>query len=211
MTEVNKQNISIAVIVVLYAVGVFGLLSPWRHLFQMATPITLFISACLLIWNHVNKNWKLVWFGGAAFVVGFGSEYLGVNYQLIFGNYQYGATLGIKFWNVPLMIGVNWFITIYSIGSVLPSRLPLSLFVLIAAGMAVALDWLMEPVAIAYDFWSWQNGEVPFSNYVGWFGVSVFLFLVFKRADLGGRNKFAIWFLIVESLFFVVLNAASRF
>jgi putative membrane protein len=93
MTEVNKQNISIGVIVVLYAVGVFGLLSPWRHLFQMATPITLFISACLLIWNHVNKNWKLVWFGSAAFVVGFGSEYLGVNYQLIFGNYQYGATL----------------------------------------------------------------------------------------------------------------------
>ncbi|MFM8742545.1 MAG: carotenoid biosynthesis protein, partial [Cytophagales bacterium] len=204
MTEVKKRNISVVVIVVLYSAGVFGLLSPWRHLFQMATPITLFISACLLIWNHVNKNWKLLWFVGVAFVVGFVSEYLGVNHQLIFGNYQYGATLGIKFWNVPLMIGVNWFITIYSIGSVLPSRLPLSLFVLIAVGMAVAFDWLMEPVAIANDFWRWQNGEIPLSNYAGWFGVSVFLFLLFKRADLGGRNKFALWFLIVESLFFVV-------
>ncbi len=211
MTQQRRQKISIVVIVILYVVGVFGLLSPWRHLFQMATPATLFVSACLLIWNHVDKNWSLAWFGAVAFGVGFGSEYLGVNHHLIFGSYQYGATLGLKLWNVPLMIGVNWFITIYSIGSALPSRLPLWMFVLVAGGMAVALDWLMEPVAIAYDFWSWQGGEIPFSNYVGWFGVSVFLFLLFKMFDLGGRNKFALWFLMVESLFFVVLNAASRF
>jgi bisanhydrobacterioruberin hydratase len=210
VTREKKQNISIGIIVILYAVGVVGLLSPVRHLFQMATPITLCISACLLLWNHVDKNWKLACFVTVAFAVGFGSEYLGVNHQLIFGNYQYGATLGFKCWNVPVMIGVNWFITIYSIGSVLPSRLSLPVFVLVAGCMAVALDWLMEPVAVAYDFWSWQGGVIPMSNYIGWFGISIFLFLLFRVLDLGERNKFARWFLIVESLFFVVLNLASR-
>ena len=38
------------------------------------------------------------------------TESLGVNYGLIFGNYEYGNNLGFKFFGVPFLIGINWII-----------------------------------------------------------------------------------------------------
>ena len=38
------------------------------------------------------------------------TEFLGVNYGYIFGNYAYGSNLGYKIGGVPVMICVNWVI-----------------------------------------------------------------------------------------------------
>ena len=210
MTYEKRLRVSIVVTAVLYCVGIFGLLSPWKDLFILTTPVTLLISAGLLIWNHPQPKMGFYLFILLCFVVGFLVEYLGVNYQLIFGRYQYGNTLGLKLWNVPLMIGVNWFITVYAISVVLYGRLKPLLFVIVSAFAATSLDWVMEPVAVTYDFWSWDGGLIPLSNYIGWFFVSAILFWAYGVFDLREKNRFAFWFLVIELLFFVALNLADR-
>jgi putative membrane protein len=211
MSSQKTLHISIGVIAILYTVGVFGLLSPWKAFFISATPATLLISAALLIVNHRDHTFHFYVFASVCFLVGFGVEYLGVNHQLIFGNYHYGKTLGLKLWNVPLMIGVNWFITMYAIAATLYTRFNRVVFVLVSALAATCLDWVMEPVAVALDFWSWKGGVIPISNYVGWFCVSAVLFYAYSFFDLREKNKFAIWFLVIELLFFAALHLAFKF
>jgi uncharacterized membrane protein len=38
-----------------------------------------------------------------------------------------------------------------------------------AALLMVALDVLIEPVAVALDFWQWENAVIPIQNFVMWF------------------------------------------
>ncbi|MFM7857114.1 MAG: carotenoid biosynthesis protein [Flammeovirgaceae bacterium] len=211
MSSQKTLRISIGVIAVLYTVGVFGLLSPWKAFFISATPATLLMSAALLIVNHRHPTLHFYFFALLCFSVGLGVEYLGVNHQLIFGNYQYGKTLGLKLWNVPLLIGVNWFTTMYAIAATLYTRLSRGVFVLISAFAATCLDWVMEPVAVALDFWNWRGGVIPVSNYVGWFCVSAVLFYSYTFFDLREKNRFAVWFLVIELLFFAALNLAFKF
>lgn len=207
----SKLNVSILVIAVIYTVGIIGLLSPYRLYFQAATPLTLLISAGLLIWNHQEFNLRFFIFIAICLATGFFAEYLGVNFGLIFGNYQYGQTLGFQFLNVPLLIGVNWFITIYSIAVVMHRlKLPVYLSILIGALLAVGFDWLLEPVAVHFDFWSWENGIIPIKNYVGWFFVSAFLLATFVILKIKAVNPLAVSYFVIECLFFLVLNLASR-
>ena len=46
------------------------------------------------------------------------TEWLGVQYGLIFGNYQYGQILGPKIKGVPWLIGANWVIVVFCTGMV---------------------------------------------------------------------------------------------
>jgi putative membrane protein len=48
-------------------------------------------------------------------VAGFFIEAIGVNTGLIFGNYVYKTTLGWKFLETPLIIGVNWILLTCSV------------------------------------------------------------------------------------------------
>tara|TARA_B100001121_G_C18280307_1_gene430402 strand:+ start:90 stop:509 length:420 start_codon:yes stop_codon:yes gene_type:complete len=103
-------------------------------------------------------------------------EVLGVETGLLFGSYRYGQTLGIQYLNVPLIIGVNWFvIAIGARGCVNRITIKPSLKVLFASLLMVGLDFLIEPVAVKYDFWNWSQNTVPFQNYFMWFLVSIFM------------------------------------
>jgi putative membrane protein len=53
-------------------------------------------------------------------------EVVGVKTGLIFGEYKYGSTLGIKLFEVPLIIGFNWVFVI--LGSISISRLITKMF-----------------------------------------------------------------------------------
>lgn len=89
---------------------------------------------------------------------------------VLFGEYSYGSPLGWKVFDVPLMIGVNWFLLSFAslgiAGKLFNGAIPR---VLLSAALMVLLDVLIEPVAIALDFWQWQAVDVPLQNYVMWF------------------------------------------
>ena len=52
-----------------------------------------------------KKEWLTIFL---VYIITFFSEWIGVNYGLLFGSYSYGNSLGFKIGGVPLLIGLNW-------------------------------------------------------------------------------------------------------
>jgi putative membrane protein len=110
------------------------------------------------------------------FLIGMITESLGVNYGLIFGDYEYGNNLGFKLFGVPYLIGVNWIILTAisaNIASFLTKNRSVVLTIIIGTLLMLAMDFVMEPIAPKLDMWRFKNLVVPPSNYLGWLFVGL--------------------------------------
>lgn len=140
------------------------------------------------------------------FVLGFIIELIGVKTGYLFGNYEYGKALGTTIFDVPIIIGLNWFIIVVASSNVLRAfKMPLIQLALLSGLLATLLDALIEPVAIKFDFWQWQNNHIPFLNYCCWFLFSS-LFSYLYLSLTNGRNKTAFYLFFIWMLFFLFLN-----
>jgi len=87
-------------------------------------------------------------------------------------------------------------------------RVPISRF--FKAGLCsivlVIFDYFMEPVAIKHDFWSWQDGNIPYQNYVGWFATSFLICFLFQFTVWPKRNRVAGVVFLIQFAFFLVQN-----
>ena len=45
------------------------------------------------------------------------AETIGVNFGILFGDYEYGENLGFKIFGVPFLIGINWIVLTFITGS----------------------------------------------------------------------------------------------
>lgn len=204
----NKQpRLQIGVLVILHMVGVAGLSSSYSDWFLMLTPINLLVSAALVWWNHPAWSAKAIAVLLLSFVVGMAAEIAGVATGQIFGTYHYGNTLGLKLFEVPLVIGVNWAVLVYCSAALLHRfNWPLLAKAAVSAALMVGLDVLMEPVAIALDFWHWPEGHIPLQNYFAWFAVAFVLLVVFHNVVGPVRNRVATALFVIQCAFFGVLN-----
>lgn len=78
--------------------------------------------------------------------------------------------------------------------------------VLGGAAIATCFDIILEPVAVKLNFWSWENGHIPLLNYICWFIISAVLLGVKMRLKIIRVNTFATSLLIIQALFFLMLN-----
>jgi bisanhydrobacterioruberin hydratase len=205
---IKKHNLSVFILLILHLVGIIGLnLDLTRALFLQLTPITIFISSIILIINVDEKTQNFILFFIVCFLFGYFIELIGVKSKLIFGEYQYGKTLGTKIFDIPIIMGLNWFNLIFSIGVGL-DKLKNNIIIksTFAALVMTTLDFLIEPVAIQSDFWSWKNDIIPVQNYLAWFASSFFLFILFYKLNFSKKNKIALTFIIIQFLFFLILN-----
>lgn len=207
MTGELKYKYSLFVLILFHFVGVVGILSPYHHFFVLLTPFNLLLSATLLYLNHKPVSTRLLYFVLFTFSLGFLVEGLGVNYGFLFGDYSYGGVLGYQLWNVPVIIGLNWTLIIYSV-AILLDRFEFPVLVKIIAGscLAVFLDSLIEPVAIRLDFWSWSNGDIPLQNYLGWFLTSTIMLSAYYLLKVKANNKLALPFYLIQIAFFSFLQ-----
>ena len=194
---------------IFYAVGLVGhALESTLPLMISLTPYTILATAVLGLlpfFIHAHRRlliWAAVTYGITLFL-----EILGVKTGLVFGSYDYGSTLGLEFMEVPLLIGINW--TIIILGSItLVKRWvssPLAVMVLTAL-ITVVFDYIMEPVAIALDYWSWEGGPIPLQNYIAW-GVISFAFAgVYELMKLSNPYKLPTVIVLVQGLFFLGLR-----
>ena len=205
---VRKKHIPHLIIVLFHIVGLYGFLTPeLTSLFITLVPYHLLLMLFILIFSGYDKSVNILVFAGIVYSAGFLIEVAGVNTGLIFGEYSYGNTLGVKLWNTPLLIGVNWLILIYSTGILLEKyRLNRFVFAFAGAVILVFIDFLIEPVAVKYDYWSWSGGSIPNQNYVGWFVISFCLFMVFFAISFKKQNSASIVLLLAQACFFMVLN-----
>jgi len=203
-----KTPFCLAILIIVYVVGLVGLNTESSAWFLRATPITLILSLGALLWTH--KGWNLS-FGVvivACLLVGFFVEVAGVSTGVIFGEYAYGQTLGLKLFDTPVMIAVNWLLLVYCTGSIVaPTRWPVVLKAAVSAALMTGLDVLIEPVAIRLDFWSWGGlGEIPMQNYLAWFVISFILHLLYHSLKFEKQNKLGFAIFVIQIIFFGTLN-----
>lgn len=196
------------VIVALYGVGAVGLSLPaYQEYFQLLTPAQLLLTLGLILGFHRGWTDTFPIFAAAAFWIGFGAELIGIHTGYLFGDYVYGPTLGPKLWEVPIVIGVNWFVLVYLTGTVFSKTTDNDYYAaLIGATSMTVIDYIMEPVAVALDMWYWKFEIIPPGNYFGWFGVAFLIHLIYRKAQFERSNPLAPWILVSMILFFAVLN-----
>jgi putative membrane protein len=191
-------------LVVLHLTGIIGMHSSYEKLFLQLTPFNLLISTFLLLFNHKEFNSQFIIFCVITFLAGFFVEVVGVHTGYPFGEYCYRSTLGGKLFKVPLIIGLNWLMLVYSTG-VICERFFSNIFVksLCGALLMVILDYFIEPVAQHYFFWDWDSRFPPVTNYIGWFLVSFLLLLLFNKLRFNKQNPLAITLYMVQLVFFI--------
>ncbi len=203
------QFIAIVFLIIIYSVGILGIGVFKNEEILSLTPMNLLISLAVIISFHSGSWGKLGIIISTCFLSGLLIEILGVQTGLVFGEYQYGPILGPKVFNTPVMIGVNWAMLIYAVGSTVNLFFPswkIWIKSIYGAVSMVLLDYFIEPVAIALDFWNWSGLEVPIQNYVAWGIISFVLFLLFFTSFKTESNKVAYALFILQCLFFGALN-----
>ncbi|WP_258101362.1 carotenoid biosynthesis protein [Marinoscillum pacificum] len=209
----SKDNIVSCIIIILHLVGVVGTAIPvTRELVVSLTPFNLLITFGLLTYCHRGSIAHLIYFILLSTTIGFGVEVLGVTTGWPFGNYAYGETLGFKLFDVPLLIGINWFILAYCFG-VISSQLDMhpAMKILVAAGAMVGLDFFIEPIAIRLDYWSWENNIIPASNYIGWLGTALIIQVLFHFLLRKSFNKQSTITVSSQAFYFIILQIFFKF
>lgn len=199
------------IIVILYLVGFWGFTSPgYSNLFEKLVPYHLLTVFGILIITHPHRNSDFIKFLVTTYIAGFVIELLGVYTGAIFGNYSYGYTLGFKVADIPLIIGINWIIMIYSTGVFvrefsIRSRVLRAIF---GATLLTVVDFFMEPIAVRHDYWSWQDFDIPIQNSVAWFLFSFVMLFMFFHLKFKKTNPVGSILFVVQALFFIALNIA---
>jgi len=220
----TRHEIATATAIIFHAIGLAGILFCDKQLFASLTPYHLLLMSALLFYTQQKISLHFILFFIACTIIGFALEYAGTSTGLLFGNYSYGSMLGKKFKEVPIIIGLNWFIIIYCnsiavhtiyrklIGRLGITNAPVKKwmhnFSLIfdASLLAVIFDFTMEPAAVKLGFWVWHNGNIPMYNYVCWFLISFFLTAIFQLLAIDKHNKFAVHLLLIQLMFFLILR-----
>jgi bisanhydrobacterioruberin hydratase len=212
----NVRKYPVLMIVVIsfyYLVGIIGLANnATETLFKALVPFTLLLSLYFLWLFHEEKDLRFYVTGLAIFILGYFIEAIGVNTGVIFGDYEYGQTLGFEILDTPLMIGVNWLLLVYScwaLTGLISNQRWLRL--LIGASLMVIYDIALEPVAIRLDMWNWKEEDIPLLNYTGWFLSSMILFFILDLSKTAIKNKIAPALFIIQFLFFIILNIVFHY
>ena len=185
--------------------GFFGILSDQKEFFLSSSPYVLTLTLFLLIVNNsINKKFLIRLF--LIFLLGLTVEIIGVNFSIFFGEYKYGNNLGIKIFDVPIVIGFNWVLLIILTGNFAHKIFPKSIMLRVLNGsiMMILLDLLIEISAPKLDYWEFAVNPVPLSNYLWWFIFSI-LFHFIYQSNIKKEYVVSTNILVIHFLFFGLL------
>lgn len=193
-------------LIVVYAAGLFGMHIPETSaLFTSLVPLTLWFTAfiCVVYYPNPNKGVYVMLFAMA--FAGWLLEVVGVRTGQIFGSYAYGKTLGFQVMQAPITIGLNWVILVIATNAVvaewnIAGRIGQAA---LGAGLMTALDLLIEPVAMHYDFWQWAGNTVPAQNFGAWWLASFFFHWVYNSAGLSAKSSLFRLIAVLQFCFFL--------
>ena len=205
--DFNKK-VSIIIIWLFHLSGLLGLLYIDKNLFASLTPLNLFISTTLLFVNQTNATRMKFFIVFAIFFVGMIAEILGVQYGLIFGNYEYGNNLGLKLLGVPILIGFNWVVLTVICGSISSKIFKKSKILSVIFGITLMLliDITLEPIAPVLDYWEFSGSKAPLQNYIGWGITSLITQTLYQYFYKTKEFIFSINLFIAQFLFFLGFN-----
>jgi len=222
----RRRDLRISLVLALFfAVGFVGHLIPAVRPFMLAmTPAVLAVAGMVVAAVALADGGIPValWAVGT-YAVTFALEAAGVATGAIFGPYGYGATLGPKVLEVPVVIGFNWMLVVLGgvnlagiigigrgVGGRTDGKGPCLVCVAVAAGAAcVILDIRLEPVAERLDYCRFYTTSVPLQNYVAWFLIAALSAFTFASRRCRVRSRLPAAYFLIQLAFFVGLALAG--
>jgi putative membrane protein len=131
---------------------------------------------------------------------------IGVNTGLLFGKYQYHHGLGIKLFETPILIGINWILMIYITSSIF-TKLKYGFIsqIIIPSSLMLIYDIIMERAAPKMEMWSWADNIIPIQNFLMW-GLLAFVFhsiRYFLKIEI--KNKMALPIYLAQIILFIFI------
>jgi putative membrane protein len=225
LNKFTRIQIATTIAIVFHIIGLIGILGFKSNVIIASSPLNLLLMFGLILYTQNTRNVSFYIFILVCFFCGIIIEIIGTRTGILFGDYTYGTTLGPKVYNVPIIIGINWFTVMFCCGSamhmmmfklakkidaveVIKKPMLKTISVIVdGATLALIFDWLMEPVAIHLGYWSWGGtGEIPIFNYACWFIFSMLFLIVFHFCSFDKQNKFALHLLLIQIMFFSLLR-----
>lgn len=201
-----KKYINI-LLVIIYTVGLISLFTPFKALSLSMTPVVLIITNIWMLLQTKMKWLPLL----SVFSIGMLIEIIGVHTGYPFGNYHYTSALGFSLAGVPFLIGLNW-ILIPQLALSFTTKLPQLARVVLGAFTILFYDFLIEPLAINYGWWVWEDHmhTVPLLNYVTWFVMGLITTYLLLKNPIKEKANLQIIAYILFS-FFILNNLIIRF
>lgn len=194
-----------------YFVGLLLFIIPYtRELFFSITALTLLLVFGCILLHH--KKWNVSTILIFLFIAfsSFFLEVTGVNTGVLFGEYQYDVSLGLKLRNTPLIIGLNWVFLVYASQSIV-TRWTDNAYLRIVGGasLMIGYDLILELAAPPMHMWHFESFYPPVENFITWFIAALFyhsLLVVFK---ISVDNKSAGALFWIQMLFFALISVFS--
>lgn len=155
-----------------------------------------------------------------AALIGFIAEIVGVRYGFLFSPYSYTRVLIPHLLDVPLVMLFAWMVLVaytWQLWSPIGGRRDLKLsapvWAVVSAAWMTAIDLVIDPLAAnQLGYWRWVGTSpyygIPFHNFVGWFLVSLVIFLLIPPPRNENRLASAVGLSIV--IFFTAIALSLK-
>lgn len=210
----KSENLFLILSAFLFAGGIFttfreALADNSFVLMRQTTEIFLFFNYLALSIFLLKSNLKfnfVIWFVSTWFLTVL-IEIVGVKTGLVFGQYEYGQTLVLQFLEVPILIGLCWVIVVFSAMQIAQKFTQNSWLQIFIAGLiGLIVDIIIEPIAIALDYWRWPENNVPLQNYIAWFVITIIFASLYKYLKIEIDSTIARYFFIIQTIFLTSVN-----
>ena len=204
MLKENQLTVSIGIIWLFHISAMLGIALVEVDWFVEKTPLNLIISLLIfLIFFPIDTFKKSIAFF-IFFTGGIFAEWLGVRYQILFGEYAYGSNFGPKLDGVPYLIGAYWAILTFITASVMDyTKWHVAAKIIGAAGLMVILDFRIEHTAPIFDYWTFAGGIPTMENYVTWFALGIAFQVIVKLQGITGNKLLSIHLYLAQFIFFL--------
>lgn len=208
MNKWNRTQRTIFFLTCIYIVGTFGISAEVsRDQILLLTPLNLLFTTGMYLWSNEGFEKQLFKASAVVGLIGYFIEVAGVKTGVLFGSYYYGPTLGPHILEVPPTMGVNWILlSLSSFGIFFNLEWNKYLKKGMAAGLMVALDYFIEPVAMGLDFWQWEGDVVPFKNYVMWFVTAYIIQFILYKMLPSINQKTSLFVFCLQFVFFLIIK-----
>ncbi|MEJ5189208.1 carotenoid biosynthesis protein [Treponema sp. J25] len=207
----KMESLLLVILGIIFFVGLWGHLLPiTRSLMLLFTPYLLLVGGLVVFALTVREQGKALFFWALlTFVITFALEAIGVATGAIFGDYRYGPVLGTHIFGVPPIIGFNWVLVVLGFSRLVRGTFRIRyapIGALLTALLCVLFDYILEPLAIRLDYWTWTGGDIPLKNYASWFLISLGAALptwFFKKEP---TSLLVQGYILIQAVFFILLR-----
>lgn len=199
--------------IVFYMVGLVLFTVPITHeIFISITSFTLLLVIGIVFFFHKQWDTKTRIVFGAIMLLSFLLEMVGVSTGKLFGNYQYDNGLGIKIFNTPIIIGLNWLFLVYATQAIAIKMTKQKIsIILIGSSLMVIYDLLMEYVAPTMNMWHFTTTYPPVENFVTWFLAAITFQTLLLTSKINVENNTGRSLFWIQMVFFMIIGVFKSY